>query len=238
MIELLVVIAILAVLAGLLLPSLSLSKSRAKSIKCLSNLRQMGISAHIYTNESDDFYPLAYYYKENEEGVFRSYAWDLTTVRGKNLKVEPGLLWNGHGMKTIQQCPSFNGKANWLRDPYTGYNYNTSYIGHGQFESISEPAKASSVRDPSRTVIFGDGEYLAGANKFMRAPWSSLGDASFRGRTAGTQGFRHSGSSNAAFCDGHAEPMQQRFTENQDGSSLVAPGTGFLSADNSIYDLK
>lgn len=238
LIELLVVIAILSLLASLMLPALSLSKSRAKSIKCLNNLKQMVIAAQIYTAESNDYYPLSYYYQDSQDGISYSFAWDLTTVIGAERKVVPGLLWQGRGIKAVQQCPAYLGDANWQKNPYTGYNYNTSYIGRGQFEAIPESAKDSSVRVPSQTVIFGDGEYSAGANKFMRAPWESPGDASFKGRWAGTQGFRHSGHSNAAFCDGHAESLKNRFTENQDGSQLVAPGTGFLSSDNSLYDLE
>ena len=96
--------------------------------------------------------------------------------------VIPGLLWEGRTSLQIQQCPSFTGSANWLTDPYTGYNYNTSYIGHGQDESIPDPAKSSDVRHPAKTVLFGDGQYAAGADKFMRAPLPNPGDADFSGR--------------------------------------------------------
>lgn len=237
LVELLVVMGIVALLAGLLLPALGSSKARARGIYCLASLRQMGIAAHCYIDAFNGSYPPAYG-SETRNGMNYACAWDLTTIMGTTPSVVPGWLWQGHGSRQIQQCPSFKGGANWLADPYTGYNYNTSYIGHGQFEAIPEPAKGWAVRHPAATALFGDGEYSAGANKFMRAPWPNPGDETFKGRWAGTQGFRHQGRSNVSFCDGHAEPRRARFTQNKDGVSQVAPGTGFLSADNALYDLE
>jgi prepilin-type N-terminal cleavage/methylation domain-containing protein/prepilin-type processing-associated H-X9-DG protein len=233
--ELLVVIAVIAVLASLLLPGLSGSKASSLRIQCVSNLRQMDIAAVLYIDDNGNYYPIAYDYMQ-EGGVTWSVCWDLTTVYGNPNTVIPGLLWQCQTSAQIQQCPSFIGAANWLSDPYTGYNYNTSFIGHGQDESIPEPAKNSDVLKPARTVLFGDGQYAAGADKFMRAPWPNPGDDDFVGRWAGTQGFRHQQLSNAGFCDGHVESLRSCYTNNADGANNVAPGTGFLSPDNSIYD--
>jgi len=59
------------------------------------------------------------------------------------------------------------------------------------------------------------------------------------GRAAGTQAYRHLGRTNVAYADGHAIPTAERYTETDPAEKLnIAENTGFLSPDNSAYDLR
>jgi prepilin-type processing-associated H-X9-DG protein/prepilin-type N-terminal cleavage/methylation domain-containing protein len=239
LVELLVVIAIIALLIALLLPTLSRAKEQARSVTCLSNLRQLAAAAQLYCDGNRGYFPIAQDMR-SAPPLLVIINWDFVTSRNTStgeVTVTPGSLWSGHTNPRIQQCPSFDGRSNTLADPYTGYNYNTSYIGHGLGESIPMPIKISQVRHSARCALFGDGQYAGGANKFMRAPFPNPGDASFTFRSAGTQGFRHGGRTNVAFVDGHAESLADRYTATSAAEKAkLTPTTGFISADNSLYD--
>jgi prepilin-type processing-associated H-X9-DG protein len=57
LIELLVVIAIIAILAGMLLPTLGQAKERGVTLKCLNNLRQLGLSLTLYSGDNNSQFP-------------------------------------------------------------------------------------------------------------------------------------------------------------------------------------
>ena len=66
LIELLVVIAIIAILATLLLPALSQAKARAQSIKCRSNLHQVGLALQMYVGDNHSCYPYLHTLEEDK----------------------------------------------------------------------------------------------------------------------------------------------------------------------------
>jgi prepilin-type N-terminal cleavage/methylation domain-containing protein/prepilin-type processing-associated H-X9-DG protein len=249
LIELLVVIAIIALLLAVLLPSLAKAKSKGRAILCLTNMRQMHIAAQVYASNNNQYYPPAYASDSNPmDMLLESNNWDFSTktnfTTGEKT-VQGGFLWEGQPIGKVQLCPDYKVPAG-SSDEFTGYNYNTSYIGHGVNETIETPARITAVRNPEGCALFGDGEFTGGANKFMRSPLKSNYD-NFPDRHAGTQGFRHDGRTNVMWCDGHGSPQKELYTEtNTSGhedqikahNSENQVKVGFLSPDNRAYDLR
>lgn len=270
LLEVLAVVAIIALLVAILLGSLGRAREQARGTVCLSNLHQMVMAAHAYTTVYTGSYPPnqdTVYTREPTTGADQKidYGWDITRIIDMTTgsdRVLPGLIWQGRTIEAVHQCPSFKGAAMWADDRYTGYNYNSSYIGAFRKKKekasaaaetgpaatpvwvvVVRPARQEEIRTPALCAVFGDGQYAAGANKFMRSPWGSeqgARDSWFNsGRGAGTQGYRHAGRTNVGFADGHARTWGRKCTDTYESEKpFIGEGNGFLSPDNSLYDLR
>lgn len=88
LLELLITIAVIAILAGLLLPSLNKARERARSMQCMNNIRQLGSSFVEYTNDQY-FYP----WPDNDSDS-KSYVRRMNEGGYTKRRNAKGMLWD------------------------------------------------------------------------------------------------------------------------------------------------
>lgn len=185
LIELLTVIAILTLLIGILVPSLSAARRRAKANVCLSKLKGLGTAFVVYLNENKDTFPPHRLRRAdpatdkefvNEHDVKSPrWQWFLELESGPVTDPRPmkrlGRPWgdNEPGLERLTMtmtnenfvCPSLDDEefSHNIRNGAYGYNY--QYLGNARQESDPKrwdnfPISLHRIKSPAQTVLLAD----------------------------------------------------------------------------------
>jgi len=242
LIELLVVIAILALLVSLLLPSLERARRLARGTVCLSLLKALATANQMYAEEYDDYtVPM----------MTRNWTryWSCNTGFQRLLNItaandvpanSQGLPWADPYWPGRMLCPSSGAfdwpsnnpdasgfyraglswgmNANGLYVSRDSSNYQQYVVRRAQMLELANPAESR----PSDKVFMLDGlnEEIDGGSHADPGGYDTYGEKPI---TVGQKyvGYRHLGSANVAFQDGHAAPATPDFLWNGGNASTT-----------------
>jgi prepilin-type N-terminal cleavage/methylation domain-containing protein/prepilin-type processing-associated H-X9-DG protein len=203
LIELLVVIAIIAILAGMLLPTLAKAKSKAQMIRCTSNEKQIALGYLLYALDHADQLPVAGTEVPIGSGWVAPSRWfaEISTYIANDVRNFTNLV----AKSKVVACPIAKIGTNVIPasvpgyQGYGGYGHNYAYLGYTPAERV----KSTVVTKPAETIFNGDGldpnKGLSWWNYGYLYP-PSIGSPLFRY-------VRHGQGGNYAWADGHVSSM-------------------------------
>lgn len=221
LIELLVVIAIIAILAALLLPVLSKARTRALSVQCISNLKQLQTCWHLYTLDSDDVLAPnnSVVGIPGSEGmaIASGASWCLGSARydTSTTNIQNGLLFPYNRSVQIYHCPADDstiqdGGGNPLPQLRTrSYNMSQSVNGFPEFDPVMRDyipcfKKLTQIRNPniSSCLVFIDEHKDTMYDALFGMPTEFYDHSKTWWDMPAN---RHSQGANLSFADGHVE---------------------------------
>ena len=208
LIELLVVIAIIAILAAILFPVFAQAREKARQTSCLSNIKQLGLSVMMYTQDYDEILP----HHRFDDANFLATASDRPNWAKAVYPYQKN--------DKIFVCPSASlapnitlnaTNQNWPRNSYQGNGVVLSRNGTS-LAAISAPADIIFAQENFFAWHTAYNRPLQAANLTQYQHWHLVdcrtqfaGPEKVNGNCAEQYNSRHMSGGNLAFVDGHAK---------------------------------